>query len=110
HETLSCLVFASFCPVLRSESLNSNLPTFVVVKVDEPLPWTEPETFYPILPVEEPHTYGTLQRAVELVASLIEDFGYNTQNTRIYQLVPVPDEDTLLLIQNALTTLQQDSE
>ncbi|MBE9179364.1 hypothetical protein IQ268_12405 [Oculatella sp. LEGE 06141] len=93
-----------------SESLNSNPPTFVVVKVDEPLPWPEQETFYPILPTEEPHTYGTLQRAVELVASLIEDFGYTTQNTRIYRLVPVADEDTLPLIQNALTTLQQDGE
>ena len=92
------------------ETLNSNSPTFVVVKVDEPLPWSEQETFYPILPTEEPHTYGTLQCAVELVASLIEDFGYTTQNTRIYRLVPVADEDTLPLIQSALTTLQQDSE
>jgi hypothetical protein len=92
------------------ESPNSNLPTFVVVKVDEPLPWSEQEAFYPILPTEEPHTYGTLQSAVELVASLIEDFGYTTQNTQIYRLLPVADKDTLPLIQNALTTLQQDSE
>lgn len=90
------------------ESLNSNPPTFVVVKVDEPLPWSEQETFYPILPTEEPHTYGTLQRAAELVASLIEDFGYTAQNTRIYRLVPVSDEDALSLIQNALTMQQED--
>jgi hypothetical protein len=93
-----------------SESLNSNPPTFIVVKVDEPLPWSEQEIFYPILPTEEPHTYGTLQSAAELVASLIEDFGYTAQNTRIYQLVPVADEDALPIIQNALATLQQDGE
>lgn len=89
-----------------SESLNSNPPTFVVVKVDAPLPWSEQEIFYSILPTEEPYTYGTLQRAAELVASLIEDFGYTTQNTRIYRLVPVADEDALSIIQNALATLQ----
>lgn len=93
-----------------SELLNSNSPAFVVVKVDEPLPWSEQDIFYPILPVEEPHTYGTLQRAAELVASLIEDFGYTTQNTRIYRLVPVADEDALPIIQNALAASQQDSE
>lgn len=93
-----------------SESLNSNSPAFVVVKVDEPLPWSEQEIFYPILPLEEPHTYGTLQRAAELLASLIEDFGYTAQNTRIYRLIPVADEDALPIIQNALATLQQDDE
>jgi hypothetical protein len=93
-----------------SESLNSNPLTFVVVKVDEPLPWSEQEVFYPILPIEEPHTYGTLRSAAELVASLIEDFGYTTQNTRIYRLVPVADEDALPSIQNALAILQQDGE
>ena len=93
-----------------SESLNSNSPAFVVVKVDEPLPWSEQEIFYPILPIEEPHTYGTLQRAAELLASLIEDFGYTAQNTRIYRLIPVADEDALPIIQNALATLQQDDE
>ncbi len=93
-----------------SESLNSNPPAFVVVKVDEPLPWSEQEIFYPILPLEEPHTYGTLQRAAELLASLIEDFGYTAQNTRIYRLIPVADEDALPIIQNALATLQQDDE
>jgi hypothetical protein len=91
-----------------SESLNSNLPTFVVVKVDAPLPWSEQEAFYPILPTEEPHTYGTLQRAAELVASLIEDFGYTTENTRIYQLLPIPDQEALPLIQYTLTKLRQD--
>lgn len=91
-----------------SKSLNSNSPAFLVVKVDEPLPWSEQEIFYPILPTEEPHTYGTLQRAAELVASLIEDFGYTTQNTRIYRLVPVADEDALPIIQNALAASQQD--
>lgn len=93
-----------------SKSLNSNSPAFVVVKVDEPLPWSEQEIFYPILPIEEPHTYGTLQRAAELVASLIEDFGYTTQNTRIYRLVPVADEDALPIIQNALAASQQGGE
>jgi len=93
-----------------SESLNSNPPAFVVVKVDAPLPWSEQEIFYPILPIEEPHTYSTLQSAAELVASLIEDFGYTTQNTRIYRLVPVADEDALPIIQNALAILQQDGE
>ncbi|OUC11783.1 MAG: hypothetical protein B0A82_26745 [Alkalinema sp. CACIAM 70d] len=93
-----------------SESLTSNPPAFIVVKVDEPLPWSKQETFYPILPTEEPHTYGTLQQAAELVASLIEDFGYTTQNTRIYQLVPVPDAEAPPSIQTALTTSQQDGE
>jgi hypothetical protein len=90
-----------------SEVVNSNSPNFVVVKVDESTPWSEHETFYPVMPREEPHTYGTLQSAAELVASLIEDFHYTTESIKIYRLVPIADEEALPLIQQFLETLQQ---
>jgi hypothetical protein len=92
------------------ESTNLNQPNFVVVKVDDPLPWSEQEPFYSILPREEPHTYSTLQSAAELVASLIEDLYHSPESTRIYRLIPIADTEVLPLIQQALNTLRQDEE
>ena len=92
------------------ESMQPDQPNFVVVQVDEPLPWSEPETFYAMLPREEPHTYATLQGAAALVASLMEDFGHTLESTRIYRLVPLADVDVLPVIQQALNTLRQEEE
>lgn len=92
------------------ESIQPDQPNFVVVKVDAPLPWSEPDTFYAILPREEPHTYATLQSAAALVASLIEDFGHTPESTRIYRLVPLVEAEVLPLIQQALNTLRQEEE
>ncbi|MBW4475055.1 MAG: hypothetical protein KME45_32445 [Stenomitos rutilans HA7619-LM2] len=92
------------------ESIQPDQPNFAVVQVDEPLPWSEPEMFYAMLPREEPHTYATLQSAAALVASLMEDFGHTPESTRIYRLVPLADQDALPLIQQALSTLRQEEE
>ena len=91
-----------------SESPNLNHPNFVIVKLDEPLSWSGQESFYPVMPREEPHTYATLHSAAELVASLIEDFHHTPETTRIYRLMPISDEEALQLIENALQSLRQE--
>lgn len=91
-----------------SESPNLTHPNFVVINLAEPIPWSGRESFYPVMPREEPHTYATLHTAAELVASLIEDFDHTPETTRIYRLVPISDEETLPLIENALQALKQE--
>lgn len=90
------------------EAISSDESGFIVVKVDDPLSWSVEAALYAVLPREEPHTYATLQGAAELVASLIVDFCYTTETTRVYKLVPVANEEVSPLIQQALDALRHE--
>ena len=70
---------------------------FTVVNTSKPMfpEWVsmDPQRYaswLPVMPVEEPHTYGTLSDAAEQVVSLMEEYGHTPDTAQIYLLVPIP--------------------
>jgi len=65
---------------------------------------------HPVMPLEEPHTYETLESALEQVVDLHYEHGHTPETAVVYELVPVPTDKVQPLFEKMVETMREDYE
>ncbi len=81
---------------------------YVVVNVTHPIYAGIGEPYwFPVMPGEEPHTYGTLDEAAECLADLAEEYGHTPKTALIFKLEPVPIKEVERALEQAKRRLAE---
>lgn len=66
---------------------------YVVVNTSNPMWLAFNEDYpgeFPVMPGEEPHTYGLLRNAADCLADLMDEYEHTIESAPIFSLIPVP--------------------
>jgi len=65
---------------------------------------------HPVMPGEEPHTYGTLEDAVEQQVSLHFENGHSPETAVVYELVPVSIKEVMPIFEAKVKEEKENNE